>query len=150
MMANSPCIPCKPPAYKGYRLLECPNLCYHKGKEPIMPRSSNPDKYPSAFNALIDHVVTKGELFIAHEHPSSFRGYLQSFLLAVEKTPSHPRHAIAPTLMVRKVEGGVIVCHRDHSKAALAVAAALKIDPGAQASIAELDFARRLASLTTP
>jgi len=90
-----------------------------------MPRTSDPAKYPALFHALIDKVIREGTVFIPHDHPTSFRGYLQSFFLSVEKAPGHPKSELVKNLMVRKVPGGIEVCDRDKSPAALAVGAIL-------------------------
>lgn len=92
-----------------------------------MTRSSSPDKYPAAFHALLDKVMREGEVMIPHEHPTSFKGYLQSFLFAVEHTPLHPKSELVKNLMVRKNPDGtgVIICDRDRSPAAKAVLAIL-------------------------
>ena len=93
-----------------------------------MPRSSDPAKYPSSFHAMLERILTTGvEIRIPSEHPKSLQGTLQSFLLAVETSPDHPYREQVKSLMVRRAPEGdaVILCDRDASPYALAVAAAL-------------------------
>lgn len=76
----------------------------------------------------MDKVERDGEVVIPHDNPYAFRGYFQSFLRVLEKA-SHPRAEQGKTMMVRLSapgeEKGVIICNRDKSPHAQAVAKAL-------------------------
>jgi hypothetical protein len=93
-----------------------------------MARSLNPEKYPTVFASLVARAVETGEVFIPSEQRASLKGYLQAYLRALEGS-EHPLAGQAPMLMVRfedkAGERGVVMCHRDRSPNAIAVARAL-------------------------
>ena len=97
---------------------------------PIVPRSTNPDKYPVEFFDLLRRASAGEVLRIPPEPgsgPAGLRGYLQAFLRACESLPEHADAAKQISVTIELFEGQQVVrvAHRSKGKYAQLVRAAL-------------------------
>lgn len=112
-----------------------------------MPRPTDPSKYPAEFAEAIRIALRDGELRLPYPAPRSARGYIQSYLKALEKAGQVTEEM--KDLMVRVEPGLVILCRRSQSPLARSIAIALRqqgeATPVQTAEQAQADLSRRLA-----
>lgn len=114
-----------------------------------MPRTLDPSKYPDEFHTLMNSALST-PILIPAESPAGLRGYIQSFLRAVEAAGGLQAER-AKQLQVTSSKEGVTIQRRSEGSYARQVRAALGgLDTKAEASSSELELLRRLTSEPQP